>query len=507
MKKEKNLKANFFLIFAGTGLLISFGVCALMYLQFRSHVKHSYYDTLSRVTVMIEKKYPVLHDIEKMRQGPEEDEEWFWGTSREFGDIAESFGLAYIYFIERREGEYVFRMSSAISKNYHPEWLNGPVWENGSPPPEVDAAYNSKRLTLSPRPWVDEWGVLVSAYLPVVTNGKTVGLLGADYEISYVNALYRRLSVFLIIAFSASAALTGLLAFFASRQVLVSVEERERAVREAEERRMEIENLMKALKTVSASRSAVLASISNEMSNPINVIINLSSAMMEDKEIIEKQGKNLELITDSGVTLLNVINDILDISKLEAGQMKITPTEYKVADLISDISGYHRIIIENKPILFMLNIDKKLPLKLYGDWFRIKHICYHLLDNAYKYTVEGTITLDISCKHEDRFVWLFIKVTDTGKGIKEEDLGSLSVGYGQSDIVAKYRAGGTGLGLNIASRVAKLMKGKVLAASEYGKGSTFSLCVPQKLLSKETIRPEVIEKLKSFRYSGQNKSL
>jgi signal transduction histidine kinase len=499
MKKEKNLKANFFLIFAGAGLLISFGVCAMMYGQFRSHVKNSYFDTLERVAVMIKEQFPVLHDIEKLKQGAENDEDWFWETTLQLGVIRESFGLAYVYFVEKTDTDtYVFRMSSRVNKPL----MGQPLWSQASPvPPEAEKAYHIQERHFSASPTVNDWGVLVSVFSPFTAGGSTVGLLGVDYDISYVNALHRRLFIFLVIAFSASAILTGLLAFFGSRQVLVSIDERERAAREAEERRMEIENLMKALKSAASSKSTFMANISHKMADPINDIIKISSKMMGDKTIIERQGKNLELITDSGITLLNVINDILDITKLEAGQMKISPSEYKTPDFISDVSSYHKMIIENKPITFTLNIDEKLPLKLFGDSFRIKQICYHLLDNAYRYTSEGAITLSITCKHEEKYVWLFVKVSDTGKGIHKEEIDNLFADYGQVDIVAKYKAGGTGLGLNIIDRIAKLMKGKITVVSEHGAGSAFTLCVPQRTLSQEVIGSGVIKQLKAFQYT------
>ncbi|MDR0290553.1 MAG: HAMP domain-containing histidine kinase [Treponema sp.] len=506
MSKARNLKVNFFLVFAGVGLLISFGVCSLMYLQFRSHVKASYFDTLGRVAIMIEKKYPILHDIDTVTFGYEQDEDWFWEASAELATIVDAFNLAYIYLIVKDKGGdgYTFKMSSLLSRNYHPEWIGTQVWE-GPIPPEVTKAFVTQKLAVSPRPWVDEWGTLVSAIMPIVTDGKTVALLGVDYNIAYVNALHRRLFIFLVIAFAASAVLTGLLAFFGSRQVLVPVDQMEKTTHEAEERQKEIGNLMKALKTASISRSSFLANLSTEMSNPIHSIINCSSLMMKDKEIIDKQRKNLELITDSGISLLNLINDILDLSKLEAGELKLHTVEYKLANLVNEISSHYMMIVENKPIRLVVDVDEKLPMKLVGDRALIRHLCFNLMDNAFKHTAEGSITFGITCKPEPDYIWLIIKVVDTGAGMSEEELNSLFVDYGKIDIVAKYRAGGTGLGLIIANRMVKLMKGKITATSKQGKGSVFTLCLPQKTASSQTLGPELAQKLKRFQWDGDRR--
>ena len=170
MGSINRIKLNFYILFAGLGLLISLGACLIMYLQFRNHVKDSYFDTLAQVALMVEKKYPVLQDIDQLKLGYEEDEDWFWDIARDWNDITDAFGLAYIYYIERTESGYVFRMSSYVSRDHHPEWIGGPVWTETPTPDVVDEAYDTQRLTLPPDPSVEEWGILVSALLPIVRD-------------------------------------------------------------------------------------------------------------------------------------------------------------------------------------------------------------------------------------------------------------------------------------------------------------------------------------------------
>ena len=503
MKKMKNMKANFFLIFAFLGLFLSFVVCSVMYIQFSRYVESSYYNTLSRVARMVEGQYPVLKDIDKIKEGYEQDEDWFWDMSRELSNIADVFNIAYIYYIEKVEIGYEFLMSSIVHRDFHPEWLGGPVWTETPTPPTIDEAWNTQRMTYTPEPSVEEWGVLVSAALPVVSNGQTVGILGVDYDISTLNISQRRILIYLIVSFIVSIILTSLLAFFGSKAVLISIAERERTANEANERNKKIESLMGALKSAVASRNTFMASLTNEMSTPIYNIISTSSLMIEDKKISEEDRKNyLEKINDSGTILLNAVNDIIEISKLDSGRMEVRPVQYLLPDMISDMTSLH-LNLDNRNISFVLNISDGLPLKLFGDDHRIKSICTRLLYNAFRYSSKGVVTLDVSCSRGDKgYVCLIISVRDTGTGIAKKDLETLLSDYEHINVVNKLRESGTtGLGLYIMRRMTETMKGKFSVASEVGKGSVFSLRLPQKLVSNETISADLKEQLKLFRYS------
>jgi signal transduction histidine kinase len=500
---KKNLKVSFYLIFAGLGLLISFGVCSVMYIQFHSQIKKSYFDTLSDVAIMIEKQYPFIHDAASLRKAVKDDEDWYWDFHKKMNDAVEAFDLAYIYFFEKSgNGVYVTIMDSSFPRDDNR--LGEPVWPQTPTPEGVDEAWDSQKLTLSPRPSDEgEWGILVSAYLPIVTGGKTVGILGVDYDISYVKALEQDILFFLVIAFLASVALICILAIFGSHTVMVPVEEQKRIAEQAQEHNKKIEALMKALKSAFASRNAFLNSITNEMSDPINTIIQSSSELLEDEKIPEPEHKNLELINDSGIILFNAINDILDLSKLESGKMEFHPVNYELPGLINDIAALLYMTNKDNPsVHFELILDNDLPLKLAGDAFHIKKICHRLLTNAYKYTKEGTITYKVSCKREPGFVWLIMRISDTGIGMTKDDLDNHIGDYGKINIEHKLQTGGTtGLGLYIIRRMTEIMKGKFLAASEHGKGSTFTLNVPQKMISEETISGETAEKLKKFEYT------
>jgi len=484
---------NFYIIFSVMGLLISLSVCTIMYFQFDRIVRESYFGTMANVAAMIEKQYPVLHDIYKLEQGAANDEDWFWEIAGELNNIAESFGLSYIYCIERTDIGYVFRISSVISRDSNPEWLGGLVWSKSDEYPyEVDKAYDTQKMVFSDRPFKDEWGTLVSVYLPIVTNGKTVGLLGADYDVTYINSLENRILFFLIIPFFAAVALTGVLAYIGSHSVVVTIEEREKTTHEAIERKLEIERLMNALKIASENRTAFLSNISSLMADPVNHIIRISSSLSKYTEITEDHHKNLEIINDEGMKLFTVINDILDILKIESGKLKFNPVKYKLPKLISEITSSYSVYTETKPIQYKLIVDEKLPVNVAGDELRIKQICHHILTNAFKYTNTGGVTFSITGKWKNEHIMLIIKIMDTGVGMTEEKAKNVFTNYGQ---------GSGGLGLFLCNQLAELMKGTLSVTSEKGKGSVFTLCVPQKLLSNETIGPDTAKKLASFKFS------
>jgi len=481
---------NFYLIFSVMGLLVSLSVCIFMFFQFDNLLKDNYYGTLKSVVTTIEKQIPALHNVERLKQGYKRDEDWFWDTAQNLNSLAVSFNLAYIYVIEKVNGEYIFRISSAVSREYHPEWLDGPVWGNSDSPPEVDQAWETQKLTVSPKPFVDEWGTLVSAYLPIVTNGKTVALLGADYNIRYVKSLENRILIFLIIAFLLSAILTCALAYVGSRSVLITIEEREKTTREAVERQMEIEKLMNALKKSSEARTAFLADISSSMADPINHIIRLSSMLSKYTEITEDYKKNMDTINNEGMNLYTVINDILDILKIESGKLKYNPVKYNLPKFINDITTSYLIYTEDKPLQYKLIVDDKLHENLIGDELRIKQICHHLLANAFKYTNTGSITINITSKLKNDYVLLIIKIIDTGVGMTENKIHNIFTNYGR---------GSGKLGLFLCKQLAEIMKGTLTATSEQGKGSVFTLSVPQRIVSDVTIGPETAKKLADFK--------
>ncbi|MCL1815278.1 MAG: ATP-binding protein [Treponema sp.] len=256
----------------------------------------------------------------------------------------------------------------------------------------------------------------------------------------------------------------------------------------------------------SRAKSSFLANMSHEMRTPLNAVIGLSELTLETAKLSEEAGINLEKIYNAGSTLLSTVNDILDISKIEAGRLELVPVEYDVPSLINDAITQSIMRIGEKPVKFVLDVDENLPTRLYGDDLRIKQILNNLLSNAFKYTKDGTVKLDVSCEQEGEMVWLIARVSDTGMGIRSGDLENLFNDYSQVDAVSNRKIEGTGLGLSITKKVAELMGGSIGVKSEYGKGSVFTVKVRQQFVTSTVIGAEAVRSLKNLQYSDNKRS-
>ena len=260
-------------------------------------------------------------------------------------------------------------------------------------------------------------------------------------------------------------------------------------------------------KLASNAKSEFLANMSHEMRTPLNAIIGLSGLSIENDWIDEETRSNLEKVHNAGTTLLSIVNDLLDISKIESGKFELIQTDFCVPSLINDAITQNLLRIGEKPIELKLNIKEDMYSRLYGDELRIRQIINNLLTNAIKYTSEGEVELTTSCAKEKSALWLTIKVRDTGHGIKQEDIEKLFSDYSQVDTKANRKIEGTGLGLSITKRLCELMDGSIAVESKYGKGSVFTARIKVKIVSDIRIDPETVENLKNLRYFDDRRDL
>jgi signal transduction histidine kinase/CheY-like chemotaxis protein/HPt (histidine-containing phosphotransfer) domain-containing protein len=249
----------------------------------------------------------------------------------------------------------------------------------------------------------------------------------------------------------------------------------------------------------SESKSVFLSNISHEIRTPLNAVLGLLEVEIQ-KNFPEKTRNNLEKIYNSGSLLLEIINDILDISKIESGNFELVSSEYDLCGLINDTIQLNIVRIGSKRITFHLEIDETAPARLIGDELRLKQILNNLLSNAIKYTEEGSVVLSVTWRQNETGLLSFA-ITDTGMGIKKEDMGKLFNAYTQFETAANKRALGTGLGLSITKGLVENMGGTITAESEYGKGSIFRVQIPQQAVGETIIGKKTAENLRSFQFS------
>ncbi|MCR4677555.1 MAG: response regulator [Lachnospiraceae bacterium] len=234
------------------------------------------------------------------------------------------------------------------------------------------------------------------------------------------------------------------------------------------------------------SKSDFLANMSHEIRTPINAVIGMNEMIMREAkdEKIADYSKNIE---SAGRSLLSIINDILDLSKIEAGKMELTEAPYKFSSLINDVVVMISVKAREKNLAFNVNVDETLPDGLYGDEIRIRQIITNVLNNAVKYTEKGSVTLSVNYNRSGDDCNLLVRVTDTGIGIKPEDIDKVFEKFDRADMDRNKTIEGTGLGLTIVKRLLVMMDGTISVESEYGKGSTFFLRIPQKIHEDDAI--------------------
>jgi PAS domain S-box-containing protein len=248
------------------------------------------------------------------------------------------------------------------------------------------------------------------------------------------------------------------------------------------------------------AKSLFLAKMSHEIRTPMNAIIGAVEIQIQDETLPPHIRESFAMIYNSSNLLLGIINDILDLSKIEAGKMELVPTKYDIASLVNDTVQLN-IMRNSKHITFELFIDENAPAKLIGDEIRIKQILNNLLSNAFKYTEAGKIKLSIFTENRNgNDIMLVFTVSDTGNGMTEEQVKKIfSTEYIRFNLESNRSIGGTGLGMNITQHLVQMMDGKISVDSKLGKGSVFTVHLPQKIAESNALGKEMAENLMQFR--------
>lgn len=339
-------------------------------------------------------------------------------------------------------------------------------------------------------PYTDQWGEFYSAYSPVFDSyGRVAGIVAADFSVDWfedqLSVQTRSTVIGYIVILIITQIVAALLLFLAVKPYV-------KAQNQLFEEKVRAESANHA-------KSDFLANMSHEIRTPINAVLGMNEMILRegrraqeltdnDTQARKEAMKNIVVyagdIENAGHNLLAIVNDILDFSKIEAGQMELTEAPYQLSSMLNDLSNMTLFKARDKGLEFVIDVDETLPDELFGDEMRVKQIFTNLLNNAVKYTEHGNVRLKLSGERlETDEIALVASVRDTGIGIRSEDKEKL---FGQFERLEPNRnstIAGSGLGLVITKRLLDMMDGSISVESEYGKGSTFTVKIPQKIVS------------------------
>ena len=641
----KNKRLNFYLLLTGLGFVIVITAGFIIFNSFRSmtinqnefsrnlyreHIENISMNTLENMAHYIEKRYPVLQDTQRIKQ--EMGTDWFWELTDEWSDIANTFNFVFVYYIEKKGDNYYFLISTFISRDENSELLGESVWQE-QPPAFYDQAWETKQPTGSPEPFTDEWGTAITAVRPIISYGEVVGLLGVDYDISFIDNLVeeqdlllkeqedimmRWISIVLIGSFFVILAITGCMIWLGSTSVMISSNQKEadertrimldttplccnlfdkdfnfldcnkeaeklfgitdkrdfldrffdfspvcqpdgqnskekafgffkktfeegsasvewihlingelvpcdvnlvrvkykdsfiiaaytrdlRELKAAAEKIRKAEASKEQSEEANKAKSFFLARMSHEIRTPMNAILGITEIQLQNEALPLETQEALVKINNSGYLLLGIINDILDLSKIEAGKMELFPVNYDVASLLHDTAQLNKVRYDNKPIDFKINVNENIPSTLFGDELRIKQILNNILSNAFKYTEKGVVMLlaDIEegNKKNSRNITLVFRISDTGQGMTDNELKKLFDKYSRFNIDRTKE--GTGLGMNITRLLVQMMGGEISVESEHGKGSIFTVRLPQRKVDDGILGKELTKDMEEFNF-------
>ena len=257
----------------------------------------------------------------------------------------------------------------------------------------------------------------------------------------------------------------------------------------------------------SRAKSNFLARMSHEIRTPITAVMGISEIELQKTDLPPRAEESFAKIHSSANALLGIVNDILDLSKIEAGKMELLQEEYELASLVGDVAQVYFVHSGSEEIVFTLDVDEDLPTHLIGDIVRIGQIMNNILSNSFKYTESGFVELSIQCRkepQEDGYVTLVISVTDTGFGMSDEQLSNLNNEYARYHERENRSVGGTGLGIPIVLNLVQMMGAQIDVESKIGMGTKVVISIPQKIASTKLLGKDLALSLRQFGEAPQS---
>ncbi|MBP3475053.1 MAG: response regulator [Lachnospiraceae bacterium] len=246
-----------------------------------------------------------------------------------------------------------------------------------------------------------------------------------------------------------------------------------------------VEQKIQEAETAGQAKEDFLANMSHEIRTPMNAITGMVELALRNEHLPEQEREYLYNIQSAGENLLSIIDDILDVTKIDSGNLEITEEPYEITSIVHDVMNVIQVMLGEKEVELLVDIDPNIPARLKGDGVRIKQIMMNLMGNAVKYTEQGKIHLKLEtgpAEGQDGKINLKVSVADTGIGISQEQMNDLFTVFKQANSRRNRSAGGSGLGLAISKKLIELMHGTLHAESELGKGSTFTFTIVQEVI-------------------------
>ena len=395
--------------------------------------------------------------------------------------------LEYVYSIkEEDEGKFIFTMD--LDKETPASYGDSVKYTDAL------ASAGKGRAAVDEIPYSDQWGKFYSAYSPVFdSKGNVAGIIAVDFSAAWFEEQLSKQMRSTVLSYAVILLLSLL---FAAILSLITVRPFVRMHGQLLEEKVIAESANQA-------KSDFLANMSHEIRTPINAVLGMNEMILREGRHTNETGENdpkclkdsiksimgySSDIENAGHNLLAIVNDILDFSKIEEGRMDLVEKPYRLSSVINELSSMIRFKSQDKGLDFIVDADRDLPDRLIGDEIRIRQVFINLLNNAVKYTDNGSVIMILRGKKTgEGTLDLIFTVKDTGIGIKPEDKEKLFTRFQRLEMERNSTLEGTGLGLVITQRLLDMMGGSISVESEYKKGSVFTVTIPQKIDSEETI--------------------